>query len=103
MTKYIEEESGEFRHGEEGVFHGSECIFMAPPAQFVPQLMEQLFNWMKRNQVEVHPLVLSCIFHYEFVLSTHFLTGTAEWQDYGILLFFPNGNRSLNMFPLKAD
>lgn len=78
MTKYIEEESGEFRHGEEGVFHGSECIFMAPPAQFVPQLMEQLFNWMKRNQVEVHPLILSCIFHYEFVFIHPFSDGNGR-------------------------
>lgn len=78
MTKYIEEESGEFRHDEEGVFHGRECIFMAPPAQFVPQLMEQLFNWMKRNQVEVHPLILSCIFHYEFVFIHPFSDGNGR-------------------------
>lgn len=78
MTKYIEEESGEFRHGEECVFNGSECIFMAPPAQFVPQLMEQLFNWMKRNQAEVHPLILSCIFHYEFVFIHPFSDGNGR-------------------------
>ena len=30
MTKYIVEESGDFRSGEEGVFNGEECIFMAP-------------------------------------------------------------------------
>lgn len=78
MTKYIEEESGEFRHGEEGVFNGSECIFMAPPAQFVPQLMEQLFNWMKQNQAQVHSLILSCIFHYEFVFIHPFSDGNGK-------------------------
>lgn len=31
MTKYLLEESGCFRHGEEGVFNGKECIFMASP------------------------------------------------------------------------
>ena len=30
------------------VFNGDECIFMAPPAQFVPQLMDELFEWMKK-------------------------------------------------------
>ena len=35
MTKYIEDESGSFRKGEEGVFNGDKCIFMAPPARFV--------------------------------------------------------------------
>ena len=29
MTKYIVEESGDFRRGEEGVFNGEQCIFMA--------------------------------------------------------------------------
>ena len=50
MTKYIVEESGDFRSGEEGVFNGEECIFMAPPARFVPQLMNELFDWM--NEVK---------------------------------------------------
>ena len=55
MTKYLVEECGEFRHGEEGVFNGDECIFMAPPAQFVPQLMDELFEWMKKSRNSVHP------------------------------------------------
>lgn len=53
MTKYVVEESGDFRRGEEGVFNGNQCIFMAPPARSVPQLMDDLFNWMKeaRNRI----------------------------------------------------
>lgn len=35
MTKYIVEESGDFRKGEEGIFNGDVCIFMCPPARFV--------------------------------------------------------------------
>ena len=45
MTKYTVNESGIFRSGEEGVFSGNECIFMAPPARFVPNLMQELFGW----------------------------------------------------------
>ena len=67
MTKYVVEESGDFRRGEEGVFNGDECIFMAPPAQFVPQLMGDLFAWMKEEKNNVHPLIMSSVFHYEFV------------------------------------
>lgn len=33
MTKYLVEESSEFRLGEEGVFSGDQCIFMAPSAR----------------------------------------------------------------------
>ena len=57
MTKYVVEESGDFRKGEEGVFHGDQCIFMAPPARLVPQLMNELFIWMK----EAHGNEIICV------------------------------------------
>ena len=78
MTKYLVEESGKFRIGEEGVFNGEECIFMAPPARFVAQLMDELFTWMKAAQGEVHPLILSSVFHYEFVFVHPFSDGNGR-------------------------
>lgn len=78
MTKYLVEESGKFRSSEEGVFNGEECIFMAPPARFVPQLMDELFIWMKAAQGEVHPLILSSVFHYEFVFIHPFSDGNGR-------------------------
>lgn len=78
MTKYVTEKSGEFRLGEEDVFNGEKCIFMAPPAKFVPTLMEDLFNWMKKNKNTVHPLILSCVFHYEFVFIHPFTDGNGR-------------------------
>lgn len=84
MTKFLVEESGEFRSGEEGVFNGDQCIFMAPPAQFVPQLMSELFDWMREAQNNVHPLILSSVFHYEFVFIHPFSDGNGRmarlWQ-----------------------
>lgn len=78
MTKYVVEESGGFRRGEEGVFNGDECIFMAPPAQFVPQLMDDLFAWMKEEKNNVHPLIMSSVFHYEFVFIHPFADGNGR-------------------------
>ena len=78
MTKYVVEESGDFRKGEEGVFNGDECIFMCPPARFVPGQMEELFAWMKRARVSVHPLILSSVFHYEFVFIHPFSDGNGR-------------------------
>ena len=78
MTKYVVKESGAFRMGEEGVFNGDQCIFMAPPAKFVDSLMEDLFSWMKRSKAEVHPLILSAIFHYEFVFIHPFADGNGR-------------------------
>lgn len=51
---------------------------MVPPARFVPQLMENLFYWMKSSHESVHPLVLSCIFHYEFVFIHPFSDGNGR-------------------------
>lgn len=78
MTKYVVEESGDFRCGEEGVFNGGQCIFMAPPAQLVPQLMEELFAWMKSEKDKIHPLILSSVFHYEFVFIHPFSDGNGR-------------------------
>lgn len=78
MTKYIVEESGDFRKGEEGVFNGDVCIFMCPPAKFVPGQMEELFDWMKKARTSVHPLILSSVFHYEFVFIHPFSDGNGR-------------------------
>ena len=91
MTKYLVDESGCFRHGEEGVFNGEECIFMAPPARFVPHLMEELFDWMEREKEEVHPLILSSV----FIRSQ---MGMDAWQGCGILAFWQIGSLSFNTF-----
>lgn len=78
MTKYVVEESGEFRRGEEGVFNGNQYIFMAPPARFVSQLMDNLFEWMEEARNTVHPLILSSVFHYEFVFIHPFADGNGR-------------------------
>jgi len=78
MTKYVVEESGEFRHGEEGIFKGDVCIFMCPPARFVSEQIEELFQWMKKAKECVHPLILSSVFHYEFVFIHPFSDGNGR-------------------------
>lgn len=78
LTKYLLSESGAFRRGEEGVFSGNRCIFMAPPARFVPSLMEQLFNWLQEAKNNLHPLLLAAIFHYEFVFIHPFADGNGR-------------------------
>ena len=78
MTQYLVPDSGEFRRGEEGVFSGEKCIFMAPPAKLVPQLMDVLFMWMKEAEQTVHPLILSSVFHYEFVFIHPFSDGNGR-------------------------
>jgi len=85
MTYLILDESGEFREGNEGVFDGDKCIFMAPSPKVVNELMNNLFNWMKESNKEIHPLILSSVFHYEFVFIHPFSDGNGRiarlWQN----------------------
>ena len=55
---------GEFRSGGVGIYQGDRVVFMAPPADRVPELMNDLLTWLKKT--DEHPLVASCVFHYEF-------------------------------------
>jgi len=58
---------------------------MAPPADMVPILVEQLFAWMISNKDEIHPLILSSVFHYEFLFIHPFSDGNGRmarlWQN----------------------
>ena len=78
MTHYTVKESGDFRKGEEGVFSGDQCIFVAPPPDKVPILMNQLLAWVKKSDGELHPLIIAAVFHYEFVFIHPFADGNGR-------------------------
>ena len=78
MTYRTVNESGVFRKGDEGVFSGDTCIFVAPPPQMVDSLMNDLFTWMKKSEGVVHPLILAAVFHYEFVFIHPFADGNGR-------------------------
>jgi len=84
MTYLTLDESGVYRSSGEGVFDGDKCIFMAPPQDRVPGLIEELFDFMKREKNNINPLILSSIFHYEFVFIHPFTDGNGRmarlWQ-----------------------
>ena len=72
MTFLTVSTAGEFRNNPEGVFGGDNCIFICPKEEMVKPLMNNLFNWLKNNKDTIHPLILSSIFHYEFVFYSSF-------------------------------
>ncbi len=55
---------------------------MTPPARFVPQLMDELFEWMRKAKDTVHPLILSSVFHYEFVFIHPFADGNGRMEKF---------------------
>jgi len=78
LTYGTVKESGVFRKGEEGVFAGDQCIFVAPPSNMVTGLMKDLLSWVKKSEGKVHPLIISAVFHYEFVFIHPFSDGNGR-------------------------
>lgn len=82
MMNDLVSQSGKYRADGVGIFNGSEVVHLAPPANRVPQLMADLFGWLKTS--DDHPLVKSCVFHYEFEFIHPFQDGNGRmgrfWQ-----------------------
>ena len=83
MTEGLVKEAGRFRSGNVGVYAGDCLIHAGTPARYVPDLISQLMAWLKESKY--HPLVKSCIFHYEFEFIHPFTDGNGRtgrlWQS----------------------
>ncbi|KKM08533.1 cell division protein Fic [Clostridiales bacterium PH28_bin88] len=77
------DEAGTYRQGGVGVMEGQRVIHMAPPADRVPHLMNDLFGWFVAT--DAHPLIASSVFHYEFEFIHPFADGNGRmgrlWQS----------------------
>ena len=81
MMGGLVETAGAFRTGEVGVIDGAgNVIHRAPPAAQVPKLMKELFKWL--NESGAHPLIKSCVFHYEFEFIHPFNDGNGRTGRY---------------------
>lgn len=83
MMEALTDDAGRYRSGGVGVFGESGLVHMAPPPQRVPELMGDLFTWLKKSKD--HLLIRSCIFHYEFEFIHPFSDGNGRtgrlWQS----------------------
>ena len=82
MMQDLVENSGKYRTDGVGIFDGEKVVHVAPPAKRIPELMADLFEWLKTS--DVHPLIKSCVFHYEFEFIHPFQDGNGRigrlWQ-----------------------
>lgn len=76
MMNGLVPENGKFRSGGVGVFDGEVLTHMAPPAEFVPKHIHNLFAWYQQS--ELHPLIKSAVFHYEFEFIHPFADGNGR-------------------------
>ena len=82
MMADLVERNGKYRKDGVGIFDGNQVVHLAPPPDRVPFLMSDLFEWLKNS--DVHPLIKSCVFHYEFEFIHPFQDGNGRmgrlWQ-----------------------
>ncbi len=83
MMQSLADDAGRYRSGGVGVFGEKGIVHMAPGPNMVPQLMGDLFDWLKTSQD--HLLIRSCVFHYEFEFIHPFSDGNGRtgrlWQS----------------------
>lgn len=70
---------------------------MYPKPELLNSLMEQLFSWIKENKNTIHPLILSSVFHYEFVFIHRNGRTVGLWQN--VLLY--NGEEIFEYVPIE--
>jgi Fic family protein len=75
---------GKWRTTRVAVFKGEEVAHMAPSAKMVPDLMDQLFDFINKEK-DISWIIKACVFHYELEFIHPFIDGNGRigrlWQQ----------------------
>jgi Fic family protein len=84
LMQGLVEDNGKWRKGNAAIFKGTEIIHFAPPASRVSLLMQDLFDFINKND-GTSGIIKACIFHYEFEFIHPFSDGNGRigrlWQQ----------------------
>jgi Fic family protein len=100
MTDRLIVESGKFRSGDVGVFDGGKAGHIGARPQFVPILIDELFNWAKES--DLHPLLKSVILHYEIEIIHPFEDGNGRMGRLWQTLLLAKWNEIFAWIPMES-
>ena len=92
MMQGLVPDAGRLRSTNVGILKGRRISHVAPKPPMVSSLMRNLFAFLKDDK-SVHPLIKSCVFHYEFEFIHPFSDGNGRigrlWQSVLLLHYHP--------------
>lgn len=92
LMKGLIHDAGRYREGNVGIIKGQQVSHIAPKHSRVPILMKELFDYLNKEK-ETHPLIKSCVFHYELMFIHPFSDGNGRigrlWQSVILMKFHP--------------
>lgn len=101
MTRGLLDESGVFRTRPVGVVDGTgHALHFGTLPQYVPGLVTELLDWVKAS--DVHMLIRSCVFHYEFELIHPFADGNGRVGRLWHTLLLSRWNPAFAWLPVES-
>ncbi|RFS98223.1 cell filamentation protein Fic [Klebsiella aerogenes] len=91
---------GVLRSGNVGIYRGTQVVHMAPPATQVPRLIADLLSWLE--QTDLHPLIASSVFHYEFEFIHPFADGNGRMGRLWQTLILSQWRQELAWLPVET-
>ena len=101
MTRGLVEESGEFRSRPVGVVdQEGRIVHFGTLPQYVPGVVSELLEWTKNS--DLHMLIRSCVFHYEFELIHPFADGNGRIGRLWHTLLLSKWNPAFAWLPVES-
>lgn len=100
MMSGIIDDAGALRKTGVGVYSGERLIHLAPPYDRVPELIASLMQWTKDSKD--HPLIKSCVFHYEFEFIHPFSDGNGRTGRLWHTLILSKWNDLMASIPVES-
>jgi Fic family protein len=94
------DDAGRFRHAGVGIYRGDQLVHMAPPPSRVGYLIDDLLAWS--GSCDWHPLIISCVFHYEFEFIHPFADGNGRMARLWQTLILSRWRPVLAYLPVEA-